>query len=393
MRFAIRAVGLDNRLHMLELDASDAPAAARAATAQRFTVLEVRPVSARGHGRRKTFSLVLFTQELLALLEAGLGLVESLEALGEKESQTETGALLGRLLTRMRDGLRLSKAVEAEPASFPPLFVGIIRAAERTSDLPQALTRYIEYQLRVDGIRSRLVSASIYPVILLTVGGAVSLFLLGYVVPKFSAVYQGSGRDLPLLSKWLIAWGGVVAQHGAMLLLAAGGVFGGAFAWLRHLRRSGQLARALTRLPGIAPRVRILELSRLYLTLGMLLEGGIPVVAALDMVGGAVSAAGRDALASARHRIAEGGSFSESFEQAGLTTPIALRMLRVGERSGQLGLMLTRAALFYDAETTLWIEKFSKTFEPLLMAVIGIVIGVIVVLLYMPIFELAGSLQ
>jgi len=397
MRFAIRAVGLDNRLQMLELDASDAPAAARAATAQRLTVLEVRPVSAHGQGRRKPFSLVLFTQELLALLEAGLGLVESLEALGEKESQTDTGALLTRLLTRMRDGLRFSAAVEAEPASFPPLFVGIIRAAERTSDLPQALTRYIEYQLRVDGIRSRLVSASIYPVILLTVGGAVSLFLLGYVVPKFSAVYQGSGRDLPLLSKWLIAWGGVVAQHGASLLLAAGGVFGGvfggAFAWLRHLRRSGQLARALTRLPGIAPRVRILELSRLYLTLGMLLEGGIPVVAALDMVGGAVSAAGRDALAAARHRIAEGGSFSESFEQAGLTTPIALRMLRVGERSGQLGLMLTRAALFYDAETTLWIEKFSKTFEPLLMAVIGIVIGVIVVLLYMPIFELAGSLQ
>lgn len=393
MRFAIRAVGLDNRLQMLELDASDAPAAARAAAAQRLTVLEVRPLAARGQGRRKTFSLVLFTQELLALLEAGLGLVESLEALGEKESQTETGALLGRLLARMRDGLRFSKAVEAEPASFPSLFVGIIRAAERTSDLPQALTRYIEYQLRVDGIRSRLVSASIYPVILLTVGGAVSLFLLGYVVPKFSAVYQGSGRDLPVLSQWLIGWGGVVAQHGAALLLAAGGAIGGAFAWLRHLRRSGKLARTLTRLPGIAPRVRILELSRLYLTLGMLLEGGIPVVAALDMVGGAVSVAGRDALAAARHRIAEGGSFSESFEQAGLTTPIALRMLRVGERSGQLGLMLTRAALFYDAETTLWIEKFSKTFEPLLMAVIGIVIGVIVVLLYMPIFELAGALQ
>lgn len=393
MRFAIRAVDPDNRVQILELDASDAAAAARAAAERRLTVLEVRPVSARAQKRGKTFALVLFTQELLALLQAGLGLVESLEALGEKESQTETGAVLARLQARMRDGLRFSVAIAAEPDCFPPLFVGIVKAAERTSDLPQALTRYIEYQVRVEGVRSRLISASIYPVILLTVGGAVSLFLLGYVVPKFSAVYQGSGRELPLMSQWLIAWGGFVANHAKLLLLALAGAGVAGFFWLRRLNRSGQLSRLFARLPGVAERVHILELARLYLTLGMLLEGGIPVVTALDMVSGAVSAAGRESLAAARYRIAQGGSFSESLEQHGLTTPIALRMLRVGERSGQLGLMLTRAALFYDGETTRWIEKFSKTFEPVLMAIIGVVIGLIVVLLYMPIFDLAGTLQ
>ena len=393
MRFAIRAVGADNRVQTLELDASDAQAASRAAGERRLTVLDVKPLSARAAQRGKRFALVLFTQELLALLQAGLGLVESLEALNEKESHTETGALLARLLARMREGLRFSLAIAAEPRHFPPLFVGIVRAAERTSDLPQALSRYIDYQVRVDGVRNRLASAAIYPAILLIVGSLVSLFLLAYVVPKFSVVYQGSGRELPMMSQWLIRWGALVSGHGVALLLALAGTGAGGFWWLRRLHRSGRLIQAVTRLPGVAERVRILELARFYLTLGMLLEGGIAVVAALDMVSGAISPARRAALALARERIAHGGSFSESLELHGFTTPIALRMLRVGERSGQLGLMLTRAALFYDSETTLWIEKFSKTFEPVLMAAIGIVIGVIVVLLYMPIFDLAGTLQ
>ncbi|MFZ6765870.1 type II secretion system F family protein [Undibacterium sp. Di26W] len=393
MRYAVRAVGRDNRVHMLELEAMDADGASRAAVARQMTVLDVRPLSAQVQKRGKNFSLVLFTQELLALLQAGLGLIESLEALGEKDAQSETANIVARLLLRMRDGLRFSVAVAAEPEHFPPLFIGIVKAAERTSDLPQALSRYIEYQVRINGIRNRIVSAAIYPAILLIVGGVVSMFLLGYVVPRFSVVYQGSGRELPLMSQWLIAWGAAVAAHGKLLLAAATGIVFVLFAWWRRLKRSGRLMQMLTRLPGVSQRVNILELARLYLTLGMLLEGGIAVVNALEMVSGTLSAHRARALAAARYSIVQGGNFSDAFEKNGLTTPIALRMLRVGEHSGQLGLMLTRAALFYDAETTLWIEKFSKTFEPVLMALIGIVIGLIVVLLYMPIFDLAGTLQ
>ncbi len=391
MRFRIRAIGPDRQIQTLELEASDLAAATRAAQERRLMVLEVKSIGKKTASKK--FELILFTQELLALLQAGLGLVESLEALGEKESSTDAGAVLGRLIGRMRDGLRFSDAIAAESEIFPTLYVGIVKAAERTSDLPQALGRYIDYQLRLDGIRNRLVSASIYPVILLTVGGLVSLFLLGYVVPKFSAVYQGSGRELPMMSQWLIAWGGFVSNHAKWLLTGGAAALLGVALWLRALKRSGQLGRLFAKLPAVADRLNILEISRLYLTLGMLLEGGIPIVTALDMVAAAMPAGRRAALAQARHEIAQGGSFSEALLAQGFTTPIALRMLRVGERSGQLGLMLTRAAQFYDGETARWIEKFSKTFEPVLMAAIGLVIGVIVVLLYMPIFDLAGSLQ
>jgi general secretion pathway protein F len=138
--------------------------------------------------------------------------------------------------------------------------------------------------------------------------------------------------------------------------------------------------------------VRIVELSRLYLTLGMLLEGGIHIVAAIDTAQAMAAADLRASLGAARQAIQSGITLSAAFEAQGLTTPISLRMLRVGERSGELGSMLTQSANFYDGEISRWIERFMRMFEPLLMTGIGLIVGTIVVLLYMPIFDLAGGL-
>ncbi|MDB5906615.1 MAG: type secretion system protein, partial [Massilia sp.] len=162
---------------------------------------------------------------------------------------------------------------------------------------------------------------------------------------------------------------------------------------VRHLLRSGGLARLVARLPGIGERVRIYELSRLYLTLGMLTEGGIMIVHALDTVQAMVSPSVKSALVAARASIESGEPLSHAFEANGLTTPISLRMLRVGERTGDMGPMLTQSAAFYDGEISRWIDRFTRTFEPLLMAAIGLVVGAIVVLLYMPIFDLAGDMS
>jgi general secretion pathway protein F len=149
----------------------------------------------------------------------------------------------------------------------------------------------------------------------------------------------------------------------------------------------------LGRLPAIGERVRIYELSRLYLTLGMLAEGGITIVVAIETVGPMVSPSVRQALGAAAAMIRDGRPLSESFEANGLTTPISLRMLRVGERTGEMGPMLTQSAAFYDGEISRWIDRFTRTFEPLLMAAIGLVVGAIVILLYMPIFDLAGDMS
>ncbi|MGH8856803.1 MAG: type II secretion system F family protein [Polaromonas sp.] len=337
--------------------------------------------------------MLLFAQELLALIGAGLGVVEALNALLERATQVTTRSILQRLRDALQQGQRLSAALAQQGNYFPPLFVGVVQAAEGTSDLPRALERYVTYETRLQVLRHKITSAAIYPSILFGVGGAVALFLLGYVVPRFATVYQSSSRPLPWASQLLLAWGQFASLY-APWLIAAFCVVLAVVIWIaRRLVRTGRWARLLVWLPGARQRLEILALTRLYLTLGMLLEGGIPIVRAMQLSEAVLTADRTAQLQAARQAVGQGSSLSNALELNRLSTPVALRLLRVGEQTGQLGTMLSRTAAFYDNETTRWIEQFSKAFEPLLMAAIGIVIGFIVILLYMPIFDLAGSLQ
>jgi general secretion pathway protein F len=394
MQFDVRTLSPEMVIGHVVVDGRDEADARRQVEARGLFVSAIHPVrGALRAGRGKALSLVLFSQELLALLKAGLGIVEALEALLEKEAAPATRGVLERLLGGLREGQRFSTVLAEQPQLFPPLYVGIVRAAEGTSDLPRSLERYIDYQQRIDIVRAEIVSAAIYPCILLLVGGGVSMFLIGYVVPRFAEVYQGAGRNLPWLSQVMLSWGQFAGEHTGALLAGLVLVLGTAIALVRRLMANGGLVRLLGRLPGIGERVRIYELSRLYLTLGMLNEGGITIVQAIETVQGMVSANVKSGLQLARIAVESGLPLSTAFEANGLTTPISLRMLRVGERTGDLGPMLTQSAAFYDGEITRWIDRFTRTFEPLLMAGIGLIVGAIVVLLYMPIFDLAGEMS
>ena len=395
MQYDIRALSPDHVISHLTLDAQDERDARRQVELRGLFAAEIKP-SARLRPRGlagRHWSLVLFSQELLALLSAGLSIVEGLEALSEKEANDGVRSILQRLLSGLRDGKRFSAVLAEQPYHFPPLYVGIVRAAEGTSDLPRSLARYLDYRQRVDGVRGKVVSALIYPAILAVVGMAVTFFLVGYVVPKFAEVYQETGRALPLMSRLLMDWGRFAGAHSLALLAGLGGAAAAAAFGVRRLLRKGGVQRLLSLVPGLGPRVRIFELSRLYLTLGMLLDGGTTVVTAIETVLPMLSPELGQGLARANEAIRSGTPLSEAFAAGNLTTPISLRMLRVGERSGELGAMLTRSAEFYDGEISRWIDRFTKLFEPLLMTGIGIIVGAIVVLLYMPIFDLADSLS
>ena len=396
MQFDVRTLSADMVISHLVIDGRDEADARRQVEARGLFVSSITPrrsgLPGRG-GKRRALSLVLFSQELLALLSAGLGIVEGLEALLEKEANPATRGVLERLLAGLREGQRFSAVLAEQPDLFPPLYVGIVKAAEGTSDLPRSLARFIDYQQRIDLVRAKLVSAAIYPCILLLVGGGVSLFLIGYVVPRFAEVYQGAGRNLPWLSQQMLNWGQFAGAHTTLLLAGIAAVLAALVLGVRQLMANGGMARLLGKLPGIGERVRIYELSRLYLTLGMLSEGGITIVHAIETVQGMVSPSMRANLQTARAAVESGLPLSTAFEAAQLTTPISLRMLRVGERTGDMGPMLTQSAVFYDGEISRWIERFTRTFEPLLMAAIGLVVGAIVVLLYMPIFDLAGDMS
>ena len=394
MRFQIRALGADNRIEQLTLDALDEAAATQELARQHLNVLAIRPAATWPLADRKapSFALLLFAQELLALLRAGLSLIECIEALAEKQPAGTQRRVLGQLLEALRQGRRLSAALSERPDVFPPLFVGLVQAAEGTSDLPRAIGRYIEYRERVDQVRNKLVSASVYPCILLVVGAAVIGFLLGYVVPKFALVYRSSGREMPWLTEALMDAGRVVGTHPTVALLLVGAVVGCVALAVRHLMRSGRWFDALTWLPGLGAQLRVFALSRQYMTLALLLQGGIALVPALRTATTTAIGPVRDGLVRTGERIARGEPLSDAMAAEQLTTPISLRLLRAGERTGDLGGMLRQAAEFHDGDTARFIDRFTRAVEPTLMAAIGLVVGAVVVLLYMPIFDLAGSL-
>ncbi|EIM94871.1 type II secretion system F family protein [Paraburkholderia hospita] len=395
MPYEVRALSPDNQIVSLVVDAQDEDDARRQVEARGLHATQLRALRTLRSSKasRGGISLVLFSQELLALLMAGLSIVEGLEALVEREGNARLRGILERLLAGLREGKRFSSLLAEQPDVFPPLYVGIVRAAEGTSDLPRSLQRYVDYQARIDMVRNKLISSAIYPSILFIVGGGVSTFLITFVVPRFATIYEGTGRSLPWMSQALLDWGKFASAHGLPLFAAAVAVaIAGGVAVRATIARVG-LVSLLGRLPLLGPHLRIYQLSRLYLTLGMLLEGGIPIVSAMETAGGTISPALRDGLLRARAAVQAGAPLSSSFHAENLTTPISLRMLRVGERSGELGNMLTQSAAFYDGEISRWIDRFTRMFEPLLMSAIGLVVGTIVVLLYMPIFDLAEGLS
>jgi general secretion pathway protein F len=344
--------------------------------------------------RKKKFSVALFSQELLALLEAGLSLVETVDILSHKSRDPESKKILITLGQYLREGLSFSSALLAMPAVFPSLYVATIRTSEHTGDLTEALQRYLAYYRQLNLVRDKVVSASVYPALLISVGLLVILFLLGYVVPRFSQVYEDIGGDLPWMSKVLMQWGHFLSDYAVEV--GVGFLIGIALITYGVTRPAlrGWATRTLWSLPTMGEKVRLYQLARFTRTLAMLINGGIPFVTALHMVSDLLrQPALQQGLQRAATSIKEGRAVSDTFSENQLATEVGVRLLAVGERSGNMGESMERIAKLYDDEIARWVDWFTRLFEPLLMIAIGLIIGTVVLLMYMPIFELANSIQ
>jgi general secretion pathway protein F len=396
MRYEAKAIAPGGNVEAIDFQAPDEAAAVRGLEGRGYTVLSVRAKRSAAtpwRRSRERFPLALFSQELRALIGAGLPLVEAIETLAQKEKREEFRSILNRVVALLRQGQPLSAALEEFPHAFTPLYVATVKAAEKTSDLGPALGRYVAYATQLEAVRKRIVNASIYPALLIVVGGMVGLFLLLYVVPRFGHIYQERGADLPLFSRLLLTWGRAIDQHGVVALGVIAALVVLAIYLLRMESVRRRIGDAVWRLPAIGEHLKVYQLARFYRTIGMLLRGGMPLPRALDMGAELLHPLLRDRLAAANQSISEGRGVSASLEAQGLVTPVAMRMLAVGEKGGNMGEMLEQVAAFHDEELARWVDWFTRLFEPILMAIIGLVIGVIVVLMYMPIFELAGNLR
>jgi general secretion pathway protein F len=393
VHFRIKALDPDAGVCVLAVDASDETEARRQVLAGGRQIISISRGWSTVRRAKARIALVAFSQELVALLDAGLTLVEGIDTLTEKEPVAGTRHALQQIRARLFEGRTLSAALEEFPLNFPPLYVATVRASERTGSVREALTRYIAYQQQIDLLRKKLISASIYPLVLAGAGLLVTLFLLGYVVPRFSAIYEDLGSELPTASRFLMNWGRLMHDHGLAVFLC----FVASAAMLTRLAVRPSIRAAMSRrmgsIPVIGRQMHLYQLARLYRTVGMLLRGGMPAVPSFEMSAGLLSVGLRPSLALATQAVREGQSLANSLQRFDLTTPVATRMLRVGERSGNIGEMMERVASFYDEELARTVDLLTRLIEPALMTVVGLVIGIIVVLMYFPIFELAGSIR
>ena len=349
-------------------------------------------VQERPARKENRFPLNLFLQELIALLEAGLVVVEAVEALRESSRDGGTSLVLDTLVKKLYEGAQLSQAMMALPALFPPLLINTVASSEQTGHLPEALKRFQFYESRMEILRKRIKSTLLYPTIVIAAGGIILFFLLGFIIPRLSVVFDGMKN--PSASAQLILWWGRLTQtHGSLLLAGCAAAVAGIVMAVRSPRLRQRALGLLLRIPALRQQHQLSVLVRFYRTLGLLLQGGLPAPDALMLSREILPATHRQQVEQVIRDVAAGESLSRMLEAQQMTTPVASRLLQVGERSGELPAMCERIAAFYDESLERAIETFSKIFEPILMMVVGGIVGLVVFLLYMPIFELAGGLQ
>jgi general secretion pathway protein F len=401
VEFDIVAKARAGAILSLRLAALDATAATRLAERDGLRVLSCVPRRNNflwGPGRSKAvvrarLDIALFAHELAALLDAGLGIIDALDTLAEKERLSETRAVFEKMVQSLQEGRNLSSVMSDRADVFPQLLVASVAASEQTGDMSAVLRRYSANFETLRAIRSKALGAAVYPLMLLGVGTLVVLFLLAVVVPRFSTLIESTRGEIPFASQILIRLGKTIDGHPQLVAALVGGAFLLLILALRHASRAGWNLPVMQRLPIVGPLVRIFRHTQFYRTSGMLIEGGIPAVHAFDMCGALLTPDEARKLGRAVASIREGAEIGHALQVVGLADPVALRMLKVAQRTGKLAEILARIAAFQETTLTRAIDVATRLFEPVLMLGIGLVIGAIVVLMYLPIFDLASSIQ
>jgi type IV pilus assembly protein PilC len=396
--FTCKIGSSDGRIVVKEFDALNSGVLRQSLEDQGFVVFELRKkplqfLRDRGVGRKRINNkdLLMFNQELLVLLKAGLPILQALDTILESG-----GGKLNEILSAIREdvkgGMAFSNAFEKYPRVFPHLYIASIQAGERTGDLPQTIRRYIAFLKRTEGFRGKIIAALFYPAILVSVAGIAITVLLIYVVPTFSKIYADSGAALPLPTQMLISFTSFLRRY---LLLFVGLAVAGVTLFRRWgYTETGRFAidGMKVKIPFIGSVLTRYAVSGFTRTLATVLGSGIPIVEALKMsVGTLNNKVLERGLLAAVVRVEEGSRLSSALESIKLMPPLALRMLSVGESTGSLEEMLSDISDYFEEEIERNLAVLTTAIEPAIMIVMGVVIGVIIIAMYLPIFKIANT--
>ena len=349
------------------------------------------PLSA---GRRKIKSreFVIFNQQFLALIQAGLPILKSLELLTQREKDEQFRTILLDINERVKGGALLSEAFEAQ-GIFPKVYTASLFAGEKSGGLEEVLGRFIQYQKTVNATRNKIKTALTYPSILAVLLVVLVSFLLAEVVPRFAQFYAGMDAALPAMTLLLVDISQAIRGHLIAGMLVAGALLVVLTMWARSIQGRSHIDRLKLRLPVIGDVWTKFLFAQLSRTLSTLLSGGTPLVGSLEIV---ADSTGNRVVTQALNRavvaVREGQSLSRSLEPTGVVPELAIEMIEVGESSGNLSEMLGHVADFYDEEVNTRLNQLFTYIEPILLMVLAIIVAFVLIALYLPIFSLSSRL-
>ncbi len=345
-----------------------------------------------GRGNAKDF--LLFNQEFVTLFKAGLPILQSLEILSKRTEKPAFRSALESITLDIKGGTLLSDAMAKHPVYFPPLYTATIRAGEKSGSLTDVLKRYIEYQKKMMFVRRKMISALAYPSFLVIALVAVLLLFFLYIIPNFTQMFSEQGGKLPLLTTLLISFTTMLTSYFPAIVLGMVALGFGVYAWQKTKAGRATIDLLKLKLPLVRTLMTQYMLSQLTRTLSTVLRGGIPLVQALDITAGVISnSILAKRMTEVRTLVTEGVSLANAVERARLASDMTVRMIEVGESSGDLPQMLEEIAEFYDQEVENRLTVLTTMIEPVLMITMGMIIAVIVVALYLPIFQMGSQIK
>lgn len=336
--------------------------------------------------------LLIFNQQFVTLTRAGLPILKGLDLLVGNIKNRRLRTHLQSVHAKVKTGMPLSEAFQSEGV-FPPIYTTSIMAGEKSGSLPEVIERYVAYQKVALGARKKILVSLIYPAVLVFLVFILILFLVTYVVPEFASLYESMDAQLPYMTQLLVAFGVTANENLWLIALAVLGIGSSLAWWFRSDRIRDSLDGFKLKVPVFGQIWIKYQVSQLCRLLGTLLQGGIPLLQALETTGSSLgSRLLRESIAQSREMVREGQPLSRGLAAAGIFPSLAVEMVNVGESTGSLPAMLHSVAEFFDDDVNTMMSAALSLIEPAIMIFMGIFVAFVLISLYLPIFTLAETL-
>ncbi|MBZ0271441.1 type II secretion system inner membrane protein GspF [bacterium] len=345
-------------------------------------------------GRVKARDLAIATRQFATLIGAGIPMDSSLLALSKQVENPVLEKTFSQVRDKVTQGSSLANALKEFPRIFSPLFVNMVMAGEQSGTLDAVLDRLADFTEATLDRTQKVKAAITYPIFMLLIGGGIMVYLVGFVIPKITQIFEGMRKSLPPMTMLLLGFSGFIRDYWWLMAIVTGVAIYGFRRWVATDKGRRRFDALVLRLPVFGALVRKIAVSRFARTLGTLLRSGVPIIEAMTIVRNVVdNRIIEDAIETAKDNIREGQPIARPLEQSGVFPPMVIHMITVGEQTGELESMLFRVADAYDRDVTTSIMGLMAVFEPAMLLVMAAVVGFAVMAILLPIMDMTSGLQ